>query len=277
MTARISALLLLRAIFTSSGASITAESTMIRRDGPHTRSTVQLGANGELISVNRKTVSQEATYIDSSLDDRTVPDGCDDDFPFGTEGSDECLFNSSSVQDDGKCREAAEAMNLTMKAAASGMITPGAPEEWERPNGCFHEPCAEDSKGCFVYNERDTPSNKTITGIPVCIRKKYKVGTATPGAAVTCPHGYEEIMKEEECRTAGICRGECEAEEFRTGTTNATDKLKYPYGCYMKNDDWSCVYFNEHSEAAGLPTEVGGTPICKSSVNPLTGLMSTAS
>jgi len=268
MAACFLATLFLRAIFTANGAAVVAEQSILMRraDEAPLKSKIEVGPRGELISVD-----EEMHKEDRSV----VPEECNDVFPFGTDGTDDCLHNASLIPDDTICLEAATVMNRTL-LGRGGMINPGDVEEQQRPRGCFKQACdvTQDPNGeCFTFNNRDTPATDTIMGTPVCMRKRYMNGTHTPGAEIECPEGYEEISTEGVCRIAGGCRGECEGPEFRTIGEN---KHKYPFGCFIDHEvsRHGCVYFNNRTGT--LPNETGGTPICRSKILPPYGVETAA-
>lgn len=238
--------------FMADGAAFTAEQTsphIMRRDAKsNTPTALHLGPAGEMIEVIESKINTDAAI---------VPEGCDDVFELGLENSDDCGRNRSIIEDDGKCREAADVNHYVMPGG-SGVLK-GAKWENTRPKGCFKFSCAESSTGeCYFYNEREDPVPAAeITGTPVCLKPKYANGTAAGNATVTCPMGYSMITDEEKCRGAGICQGYCEGSEFRASIAGNADH--YPAGCFIHEVE-GCVYFNPPK--ATSPTHPVGTPVC---------------
>lgn len=244
----------------ATGAALTAEQTsplMMRRDArTDAPSALQLGPAGEMVEVEASgTSGKEASAV--------VPEGCDDTFELGSENSDNCGTNHTMIEDDGKCREAAETNHYVMPS--NGVISG---DFWEktRPKGCFKFPCSESATGeCYFYNEREDPvPARQIVGTPVCLKPKYMNGTAVGNATVTCPAGYAMITDEETCRGAGICQGYCEGSEFRASILAADAADLYPEGCFIHAKE-GCVYFNPPK--ATPPTHPSGTPLCNTTTS----------
>jgi len=237
-------------ILAASGAALTAEQSLIRRDGPKMLTIDPSGALAAMV--------EEGKESDTNT---IVPEGCNDVFPYGVADSDSC-GNFTVIEDDGKCREAAAAMNRTYPRTA---VLEG--EEWEtvRPKGCFEFPCQEDSnEKCLFYNERDlTTAAKKISGVPVCLKEKYVNGTAAPGEKTSCPAGYENMegeFAEDTCRTAGICKGYCDGHQFRSELAHTNASEVFPQGCFI-HAKWGCLYYNNVTSTP--PSNPTGTPVCK--------------
>lgn len=195
-------------------------------------------------------------------------DMCNDDFPIGLKDDNNCTHAHAEYENilqEAMCIQAARFANVTANHAKFRLT-----HEWfdKRPKGCFKAECDEDPKGiCYFYNPvGDTP--KHPVGEPVCSRPFYKHGTADGTTGVKCDEGYEPVMDEAACQTAGVCLGDCDGDEFRKAIQNASMYDEFPLGCFLQKDSEGCAFFNPaRPEKQGTvpknPNHHGSIPICK--------------
>lgn len=188
---------------------------------------------------------------------------CDDDFPVGPANSDSCEHTADvEIDQPDMCREAARQANATID---ENTFSVDIAYQQLRPRGCLKWNCPGSTTNvCYYYNPWDTPSTRPIEGEKVCVRVLQKNGTldANEATGVSCPSGYQHVIKENICRLAAGCQGAYAGDPFVITPAN---RDKYPAGCFM-NAATGGYFFNPLYNINGTrlanPTNAVGYPLC---------------
>jgi hypothetical protein len=197
---------------------------------------------------------------------RSRGDYCEYGFVLGVQGTNDCKAgtNSSLIVDKLMCIKAAQDAQVT--APQDNFVIP---QDWEtvKPQGCFHDVCAEDpTKGCFFYNPigYNTSKNLESNPTPVCSRAKYQFAKeGSTGEEADCPDGFKPITTLPACEAAGRCEDVPPASQVRPWENghNEALTLNYPKYCSFGSDD--LTVFNEENDYWQSGTfQPAGTPIC---------------
>lgn len=213
------------------------------------RRQVHLGPEGELTQIKHKSVSI-----------------CDDDFPLGHEGTNDCAEHDHKPIDEGiLCQEAGESMNVSANHPTFLISS-----EWfdSHPAGCFVYRCTEDPKGiCVFYNAVGyvQDSNAVLHGRPVCSRPKVREGTPNSN---DCPTGYQLIEDEEDCKSTDECLNIIAGDPFRKHENTQSEFNKFPKGClidsHLSTATAKTAFYNPpyHEDPEKMPSEPVGVPLC---------------
>jgi len=256
-------------------ASAVSESQrFIRREGD---GAIELSPKGDLVELEREEDNEF----------------CMDDYPAGTQKSNDCLTSyptglpHENIMQQAMCKNAASVAGVTV--VDSKFLVDSAYYN-KRPKGCFAFACSEDTDTgvCYFYNRCDVGSDNATSqcapagstniegGTPVCKRPKCANGTISgthservaSGNQNGCPTGYSAIMDNVTCQAAANCQslfrggtGSCSGAEWMTGQANASQHNEFPIGCYINHDD-GCAYFNFVETGFENPLRPVGTPLC---------------
>lgn len=246
------------AVLSPDGAGGDRRPLMRHEDKGAESSMIHLSPSGEMLKLQGTQRSKQSG------------DFCSEAFILGEEDKNNCTDTDlhSLILRESECRAAASEAGAQEGTAAFPFVVDYDHKE-KHPIGCFKDK----GQNVFFYNPNgDWPKNpQQKGGTPVCSRKRYLNGTASPEG---CPTGYAAVMDEDDCRTLAQCEGYCMQSVFKVGIpaeTNpvqnppdprpawAADYDQMPKGCFIREQD-GCVYFNQPRDAP--PSNPTGIPVC---------------
>lgn len=256
------------------GATLYGESPRqtMRRERP--ASSIQLNSHGDMAKSGPQA---PRTNLKSNY--------CNFDFPSGVEKTNNCANNGTLMDAAGGGPNLCLAAAASSHAASTNLTAFEEYGTWQNdfPKGCFKYKCdlsqpmgSDGTNVCFHYNPTvGTPDPATMTGgVPICQRPKYVNGVQ--GTDGGCPAGYVVLALDtatddasvetmsQKCREAAPCMGTA-SDVFSIGAADATQKLLFPRGCFIRDDDSKVDYNGASGMDSGRSTSLTGlkgTPLC---------------
>jgi len=243
----------------ASAVAVDGQQRIVRREG---EGAFQLSSGVDFVNLGAKQETQPQ-QLDASQTKVKDNEFCGDDFLAGKVGKNLCADSGHShIMQLAMCREAAQEASAV--APAHKFVIDST---WymKRPKGCFAMKCSENPGHgiCYFFNGSPLAPDNITAGTPICTRRKFTNGTATPSTPSNgCGTGYSAIMDEDRCRATGTCLGYCKGAEFRIGVLKKELHNDFPIGCFVHPDD-GCVHYNFEEEGFKSPTKPRGTPLCQ--------------
>lgn len=210
---------------------------------------------------------QKARQITEMLDNingrSKLDDLCNYNYTHGKAGTNDCAEGGEFIEESIECENIAKLACPDPPHACLGNLF--VLDSWwydKRPKRCY---ISDEKPPKWYYNPSGfTPAN-ILGGTPVCREIRYKEGTEDSN---TCPEHYENIMNENDCRTAANCLNDSPYDEFRY--LDAAGQNAAPKGCHKTAKDSVAkgdVRYNNMSSIPGHtdPSAPKGQPICQKS------------